>query len=310
MNHHAHNPTPLASALVLLPHQWMQVTPAMATHWLDIVRRREAQHDRKYNRVIRQQRVETYARDMRNGNWTLNPQPIVFDTDGLLADGHHRLRAVILSQTTQTFLVVRDLPREYLKNLDCGAPRSPSDRLVIASGDESKNERFAAVAKKLALLQRWGLGTNPSSSELDAIHAAYGASIATANAMAGHASMLSVSPYRAALVGALHLHHGTPTADAISQFAAVVRHSLVDTESPYGDAANSALSLRRFLMGETTKSTARLLPHAIFRTTEYALRAFLDGRGLKRLQPRDDQEVLFPLPCPEFAGAAQPPLFD
>lgn len=280
----------------------MQINPAMASRWLIEVARREIAIHGKLNRAIKVQRVEAYARDMRNGEWTPGPQMIIFDTDGLLADGQHRLHAIVASQTTQTFLVVRDVPRRYMLNIDRHGVRSTSDSMIIATGDASIDSQVAATCNALALHHGWGLGTKPTSSEALAIYAAYGNAIRAANAMAGHSRGVSVAPYRAALVGALQRYAGTKNFEAIGRFAAIVREGLVDTNAQ-ADATNTALALRRTLNGETRERGSKPSAHTIFHATEYAIAAFLRGQSLKRLRVPDDQPVIFSMACPRLSSS-------
>lgn len=65
------------------------VTPAMAAAWL---KRRPA-----HQRPLSQSRTKMYASDMKDGLWVNNGHPIVFDRDGHLIDGQHRLEACVLS---------------------------------------------------------------------------------------------------------------------------------------------------------------------------------------------------------------------
>ncbi len=66
----------------------MLVTPQMAKEWLD---------KNLSNRNISIMIVNRYANDMKAGKWAVSPHGIVFDPDGNLLDGQHRLCAVIES---------------------------------------------------------------------------------------------------------------------------------------------------------------------------------------------------------------------
>lgn len=68
--------------------QIIDVSPTLAQEWLK---------KNVFNRVLSKNVVSKYAYDMKNNDWTLTHQGIAFDTDGNLADGQHRLQAVIES---------------------------------------------------------------------------------------------------------------------------------------------------------------------------------------------------------------------
>src|SRR5215472_1800793 len=74
------------------------VTPEQALAWLTNAAR---------NRQINDTAVRRYGQDMANGRWRLNGQGLIFDTDGKLVDGRHRLTAVAATGCTVQMLIVR-----------------------------------------------------------------------------------------------------------------------------------------------------------------------------------------------------------
>lgn len=64
---------------------------------------------------------------MSNGEYHVNGETIKFNCDGGLADGQHRLHAIVKSGTTQRMLVVRGVAREAFDTLDQGKKRSVGD---------------------------------------------------------------------------------------------------------------------------------------------------------------------------------------
>lgn len=94
------------------------ITPKRAEHYLNT---------NSSNRKLREGWVETLASDMINGNWGVCPVPITFYEDGELADGQHRLWAVVESGKTQKFTVLRGLKRKDGLNIDTGHPRTIVD---------------------------------------------------------------------------------------------------------------------------------------------------------------------------------------
>jgi hypothetical protein len=93
------------------------------------------------NRHLRSADVAKYARMMKEklwgageakANYRAATNPLVFDWDGNLIDGQHRLHAQVRSKTTQYWYVLRDVPPETQKNIDTGLSRSTSDALKFA----------------------------------------------------------------------------------------------------------------------------------------------------------------------------------
>lgn len=139
----------------------IDVTPKLAAEWLE-------RNDR--NRKIRTHWVDALARDMREGNWMFNAEPVRFDRNGTLLDGQHRLHAVIRSKLTQRFLVVRDLEPETQRVTDIGRARSLGDQLNI-DGVITSGSNAAALGRLLVRYDKWGdLGRSgqnqPSNAEI------------------------------------------------------------------------------------------------------------------------------------------------
>lgn len=117
------------------------VTPAQADFWLT--------HCNTKNRTLRVTVVRKYARDMEAGRWLLTPESIMFDPEGNLLNGQHRLKAVIESGATVPFTISTNVDPEVFKVLDSGVKRTAGDALA-SKGRQSVHKR-AAVARSLLL---------------------------------------------------------------------------------------------------------------------------------------------------------------
>jgi hypothetical protein len=92
----------------------VDVTPALAAEWLN------ANTD---NRPLSTRRVEQFAAVMRAGGWKVNNQAIGWDENGRLADGQHRLYAVIEANMTVRMSVARGIATDAVKTIDRGSTR-------------------------------------------------------------------------------------------------------------------------------------------------------------------------------------------
>lgn len=111
------------------------------------------------NRNLRERAVNTYAEDIRNGNWALNGEGIKVSEEGLLNDGQHRCHAVIRAGRAIKTFISFGLERDSRFTVDQGAARSSGNYLAM-SGIKNPNE-VAAVA---GMLWRYEvLGTLDSS---------------------------------------------------------------------------------------------------------------------------------------------------
>lgn len=86
----------------------------------------------KTNRKLSPKNVYKHTSHMQKGKWLISTDCIGFDTLGRLINGQHRLTAVVRSNTSQPFIVVRNLPVQCAQILDLGKKRMMDERLTIA----------------------------------------------------------------------------------------------------------------------------------------------------------------------------------
>lgn len=85
-----------------------------------------------HNRNLRLGKVSTYADDMENGRWKWkNGSTIVFNENGSLDDGQHRLHAIIESGQTVRMIVVRGADQGAQDTIDTGIGRKFQDVLKL-----------------------------------------------------------------------------------------------------------------------------------------------------------------------------------
>lgn len=99
------------------------ITPETAASWLE---------KNKDNRPTRDHHIKMLAREMKEGRWRLNGEAIVFDYNGNLIDGQHRLEAAFVESLTFESVVVRGVEPDAFKTLDSGMKRSAGDVLAKA----------------------------------------------------------------------------------------------------------------------------------------------------------------------------------
>lgn len=108
------------------------------------------------NRTISKDCVKKYAQHMKRGTWeTENPtQFIMFDTNGVLINGHHTLRAVIRSGCTVKLYFMFDVKRT--PHIDSGRMRSEADRFAIMYGIKGRYS-YARAVSICNILNRFGI---------------------------------------------------------------------------------------------------------------------------------------------------------
>ena len=91
------------------------ITPELASKYLLA----NTKNFRKINWAV----VRVYADDIKNGRWQHNHETIKFYEDGVLADGQHRLHAIVLAETPVRMDVIRGVKND-VTILDNGTNRT------------------------------------------------------------------------------------------------------------------------------------------------------------------------------------------
>jgi hypothetical protein len=96
------------------------VTPKMAEEWLT---------GNVDNRSLREPRVLQHSQVLQRGEWELTGDCIVFDEDGTLLNGQHRLTAVVVTGIPARFVILRGVPSKAQEVMDTGLSRTLGDQL-------------------------------------------------------------------------------------------------------------------------------------------------------------------------------------
>lgn len=110
------------------------------------------------NRVIKQDILRGLVSYLKNDQFKVNGETIVFDSEGSLMDGHHRLEAVAASGVPAIFIVVRGVERSTWTTMDSGTARSLGDVFRI-EGIPNYNSVSSVVAGTYAMRNN-KIGTN------------------------------------------------------------------------------------------------------------------------------------------------------
>lgn len=106
------------------------------------------------NRSPSRRNIELLSHHMRTGRWNPNShQGIAFRTDGVLADGQHRLHACIDAGVSFTSLVTYGQPADVFTVLDQGAQRTAAHLLQFAGIDVPNRNNVAALARFLMVME-------------------------------------------------------------------------------------------------------------------------------------------------------------
>ena len=254
-----------------------RITPAKAEKMLNM------NHD---NRHLRAGVVEKYSLDMKAGRWTECIDPIAFYEDGDIADGQHRLWAVVESGTTQDFIIVRGLDRTSGLNIDVGLGRSLVDSARISGVNTDLSNRLLSVCRAIVTGSR---GANNNTPVSNAIKLAYvdqcgeAARWAIAHAPVGRAYSLAL--VLAAIARAWYYEKDK---DRLAHFGVVLGKGFMADE---GDSA--AIALRNAL-ADVRGSNHPEIWRDLFYKTQNAIKYFMRHKPLKVIKSVKDET--YPLP--------------
>ena len=103
------------------------------------------------NRNLRKAHVEKIANDIKHGRWIYNSATIVFNGDGTLLDGQHRLAAIIDADMPVKAAVARGVAKAAMPTIDANVARTASDAIHLVGVGYA--HRIAAAARMLITLK-------------------------------------------------------------------------------------------------------------------------------------------------------------
>ncbi|AXG81166.1 hypothetical protein [Streptomyces paludis] len=129
--------------------QIVTVTPEMASDWLSY-------RNHPKNRPMSKAVSFKYQKDMEADRWRSGtPEGYIFDTEGYIISGQHRMKAQANSNTTLEVWIFPAEPREIFEVVDQGYKRTAAHVLNVPYA-----VNIAAAARHLAALadgDRWGM---------------------------------------------------------------------------------------------------------------------------------------------------------
>lgn len=128
--------------LPLQPDVWT-VTPDMASDWLSY-------RNHPKNRPLSKGVAGKYQADMESGRWRLTPEGLIFDTEGYIISGQHRLKAVANAGLDIEFWIFPNQPRDIFGVVDSGYKRTAAHVLRVPHATSIANgaRHLAALADR------------------------------------------------------------------------------------------------------------------------------------------------------------------
>ncbi len=233
----------------------------------------------KTNRSLRQGVVEQYAADMKAGKWTQCVDPIVFYDDGELADGQHRLYAVIESDMTQTFSVMRGLDRASGLNIDTGLGRTVTDNGRISGQDTGLSNNLVAVARAVVTGMA-SAGRASNAQKLEMVNAVReGAEWAISHMP--HAKNVCNSATLGAIARA---YYWEADKDRLDRFCKVLGNGFGE-----GDADTAAIAMRNYMLTNAGYASSTTMWRDTFLKCQNAIDYFMKRKKLTVIKTVKDE---------------------
>jgi hypothetical protein len=99
-----------------------EITPGLAAAMLE---------KNKNNRPLKSKTIDRLSTAITRGEWKINGETIVFDTEGFLMDGQHRLNAIIKAGRSVHAIIIYGIRNDGFDTIDTGRIRSSGDVLAI-----------------------------------------------------------------------------------------------------------------------------------------------------------------------------------
>jgi hypothetical protein len=237
--------------------------------------------------------VRRYKADMDDHRWPLTGEPIIFDSEGNLQDGQHRLAALAEAHVKHVgFTVVRGAAPDTFIVLDNGAVRKVSDTTGYTQHEATTGRAMMCGARHYWLAPSNGRMQDFIGQHYEAIKWATG--IMT---MGGGLKPIGV------VRGAMARAYGHIDQERLDDFRHILSHA-VDKDGWLTAADSAAVVLREELIGVIKHKPGTgyspklnyLNPVHIYRLTEVALDKFVKNTEVKRLRVPAVFVEMWPLP--------------
>jgi hypothetical protein len=245
------------------------------------------------NRNLRKNHILILAALMRKGLFYLGNDCILFDKQGRLRNGHHRLNAAILAQVAIDCMVRRNVPEEELVSIDTGQKRSFTDAAEFNSKLIKMSNREVAILKALKTagwkFRTADLQDYPALGE-DAIKYSPNIEFVVNECFQGKdVKKITTSPVLAVFARA---HYNGYSADKLKYAANILLYGAAAGIANPLPGTKSINVLRDWLVSNGSSSNQNRID--TYNTAQNLIKCFLDGED--RTKASKSKLDLFPIP--------------
>jgi hypothetical protein len=283
----------MASTVAIGPNgvysQWLEVTPEVAEAFLK---------KNDINRRVKVNPLSRLVRQMQSGQYRLTHQGVAFDTDGRLADGQHRLKAIVETKRPQWLLVTWNLPTASREVIDTGTTRSTADNYRVAGYGKISNSVVAtlniAVGGRKSLCPNWVAANRLTPSQIRDLFDDWSQELEAVLPFSTHKACNSVAIaicIRAILSG--------QNRDRVLDFLQRLSDGQCRDDGDFG-----ALRLRDAVISRALGTSGTAERKECYEKTTSALVAFLSRKPMHAL--RRNESEMFPVGLSKIPGSVWP----
>jgi hypothetical protein len=227
------------------------------------------------NRRLKGSTVEAYARNLQRGDFPYNPSaPLMFDTQGRLFDGQHRLQAVIESGVALVADLDFGLNPDIRHYVDAGTPRKAGEQYGFMTGNLTHANLIAARTRTIGLVFN-SHRSKHTVSDIDTTMAEFGDGVKLVN---------SLCPSGRGIGRA-----GVAAAFAIAGTAFPVKTKALLEEIIKGQTTTKAAQVLHAYIynnGETQRRTSALNAEMVANKVLYGIKKHFENAEFERLQSK------------------------
>lgn len=259
----------------------IQSTMIVTPQWADETLRLR----NKVNRHIDDRRVRIYVRQILDGSWEINNDDVCFYEDGSLANGQHRLAAVVVAKSPTKLSFKFGIKTEAMVTIDEGRRRSNLD-VAKLMGIHTNKKCLAATSFLLEIL---GVKVNMVREQiLDFARFHEDAAIFATKDM--NKPPFNKAPIYSAIIKAYY--HVDKS--RLQQFIDI----LVTGEKQNIDAPGAAWRFREWIISIHAGAHSQAVREIIYRKALAAIKHFCEHNDVSKLYQATDD--LWPLPQEEY----------
>lgn len=241
------------------------------------------------NRKKKTGRIKGYSHDMMKKLWKENGAPIIFDDEGVLRDGQHRLEAIAETGITACNTLIVTVPKSQATCYDIGCTRTLRDISILEGKTEEiyKNTHIINACGEM-YRQTYRPLNNETISKLDVIRHIdiYADAFRWAASVFGLSGSKGYS--RAGVMGTvIAAYIMGEDVTKLENFVEVLKSGMATCEND-----RTIITLRNFLL--TNKQAGTAGKNETFFKTQRALNAYLEGKILTKIYDTQKSYYLMP----------------